>query len=103
MIDSTVLQQVLARASKDVAFRQELLSHPKATLAKEGHVQFPESVTIRMLEDTPTLHTIVLPAEVAAVQELSDAELEAVAGASATTSRAPCPSEVHTCTCVPYV
>ena len=84
MIDSTIKQQVLARAIKDAAFRQELLSAPKAVLAREYHVQMAESVTMRVLEDTPTLHNIVLPPLEVEMQELSDADLEAVAGGSGT-------------------
>jgi hypothetical protein len=81
MIDSTIQQQVVARTIKDVAFRRDILSTPKATLAKEYHIHFPESVTIRVLEDTPTLHTLVLPPQEVVMQELTDAELEEVAGA----------------------
>jgi hypothetical protein len=82
----TIQQQALARAIKDKAFRQALVSDPKAALAREFNVHFPDSVTIRVLEDTPTTHTIVLPPQEAAVQELSDAELEAVAGGMPFTS-----------------
>lgn len=82
MLNANINQQVLARAIKDAAFRQALLSNPKAVLAREFNIHFPESVIIRMLEDTPTAQTIVLPPQEAGVFELSDAELEAVAGAS---------------------
>ncbi len=82
MTNSNIKQQVRARAIKDAAFRQALLSNPRAVLAKEYNIHLPENVTIRVLEDTPTLHTIVLPAQEATIQELSDVELEAVAGAA---------------------
>jgi hypothetical protein len=80
MADQNIHQQVLARVIKDQAFRQALVNNPKAVLAKEYNVQFPDDVTIRIMEDTPTTHTFVLPVQETAVQELSDAELEAVAG-----------------------
>ncbi len=35
MTQETVQAQVLARALKDTAFRQELLSNPRSVLAKE--------------------------------------------------------------------
>ena len=80
MTDQTLHQQVVARAIKDAAFRQALVSDPKGVLAREFNVQVADSVTIRVVEDTPALHTIVLPAQETATQELSDAELEAIAG-----------------------
>jgi c-di-GMP-related signal transduction protein len=83
MINSTIHQQVLARAIKDAAFRQAFVNNPKETLAKEYNVHFPDSVAIRVLEDTSTTFTLVLPSQETAMQELSDAELEAVAGARA--------------------
>jgi hypothetical protein len=76
----TLQQQALARALKNPAFRQAFVSNPKAALEREFNIQVPNDVTIRVLEDTPSIHTIVLPAQEASVQELSDAELEAVAG-----------------------
>lgn len=81
MTDSTIKQQVLARAIKDAAFRQELLGNPRAALAREFKMNLPEAAIIRVLEDTPTTFTLVLPPQEAAVLELSDADLEAVAGA----------------------
>jgi len=81
VIDSTIKQQVQARAIKDAAFRQALISDPKAVLAREYQVQMAESVTLRVVEDTSTLHTLVLPPLEIAMQELTDADLEVVAGA----------------------
>jgi hypothetical protein len=79
--DSTINQQVLARAIKDTTFRQALVSNPKAVLAREFNTHYPENVTIRVLEDTSTTFTLVLPSQETMMQELSDADLEAVAGA----------------------
>ena len=80
MTDSMINQQVLARAIKDAAFRQALLSDPKAVLAKEYNIHLPENVTIRVLEETSSTLTLVLPPQETMTQELSDADLEAVAG-----------------------
>ncbi|HEY7126722.1 MAG TPA: NHLP leader peptide family RiPP precursor [Ktedonobacterales bacterium] len=80
MTNSTIQQQVLARAIKDASFRQELLRNPKAVLAREFNFHVSDNMTIRVLEDSATLHTIVLPAQEAVTQELSDVELELVAG-----------------------
>lgn len=80
MINTNIPRQVVARAIKDATFRRAFMNNPKESLAKEYDIHFPEAVTIRVLEDTPTLHTIVLPPQEATTQELSDADLEAVAG-----------------------
>jgi hypothetical protein len=81
MIDSNIHQHVVARAMKDAVFRQELLSNPKTTLAREFNFKMADSITVRVLEDTPSAFTIVLPTPEVAMQELSDADLEQVAGA----------------------
>ena len=80
MIQGTVQELVIARAVKDGAFRQELLSNPRAVLAQEYHVTIPEHIAVRVLEDAPNTLSLVLPAKEEAMQELSDADLEAVAG-----------------------
>ena len=76
----TVQEQVLERAVKDEHFRQEVLTNPRAVLAREYNVHLPETISIRVIEDTAETLTIVLPPKQEAMQELSDAELEAVSG-----------------------
>lgn len=76
----TVQEQVLERALKDEGFRQEVLTNPRAVLAREYNVHIPDSVSIRVVEDTANTLTIALPPKQESVQELTDAELEAVSG-----------------------
>jgi hypothetical protein len=80
MTDAAVQKQILERAVKDERFRQELLSNPRAVLARDYNVDIPETVSIRVIEDTAETITLALPPRQEALQELSDAELEAVAG-----------------------
>ena len=80
MPDLTVHEQVIARATKDEAFRQRLAADPRAVLAGEYNVHIPESVRVRVIEDSADTVSIVLPAAENAVQDLSDEELEAAAG-----------------------
>jgi len=80
MNDQTLHDQIIERAMKDPAFRQALLSNPRAALAGAFNVQLAEQVTIRVIEEAPNTFTLVLPAALPAVQELSDADLQAVTG-----------------------
>jgi hypothetical protein len=78
--------QLIERASRDPAFRQELLANPKAVIERESGVQIPDSMEIRVLEETPSTAYLVLPAvPVRAGQPLADQELEDVAGGGTST------------------
>ncbi len=85
MTQDSIQEQVVARAMKDPAFRQVLLSNPRAVLAEQYHLQVPEEVAVRVLEEAPNTLTLVLPAQEEAVAELTDAELQAASGAGAST------------------
>ncbi len=56
------------------------MNSPKEVLAKEYSFHVGENITIRVLEEPPNTFTLVLPAAEAPVQELSDADMRAVAG-----------------------
>ena len=78
-----VQTQLIERATGDQAFRRELLANPKGTLEREYGVQIPADREITVVEDTQTTaHLVLPPAPAAAQAELSDRELEAVAGGS---------------------
>jgi hypothetical protein len=82
-----IQQQLVARAMKDEAFRERLLSSPKETLERELGIMVPTGVTIQVHQDTPSMLHLVLPTKQSSgeMQELSDAELEQVAGGSQVT------------------
>ena len=80
MAESTVLTRLTERAIKDSTFRQKVLANPKKVLAEEYNVRPPANITVRVLEETSDTFSIVLPQREEMVQELSDEELEAVAG-----------------------
>jgi len=74
---------VIMRAWKDDAFRRELLSDPKAAIARLTGKPLPAGVKVVVHEETATTLHLCLPArpaKAAGAGELSDAELEAVAG-----------------------
>jgi hypothetical protein len=69
--------EVLSRSASDADFRRQLVTDPRAALSAHFGKEIPESVNIRFIESGGT-PTIVLPEP--ATSELSDAELENVAG-----------------------
>ena len=79
---STEMQaQLIERATRDPEFRRELIDDPRAVIQREFGIDVPDSVDIRVVEESPTTSYLVLPAVQAATgQELSDEDLEAVAG-----------------------
>jgi hypothetical protein len=78
--NGTIQEQVVERAIKDERFRQELLTNPRAVLAREYNLHVPETVSIRVIEDTADTLTIALPSKQETLLELTDAELEGVSG-----------------------
>ncbi|HYH82604.1 MAG TPA: NHLP leader peptide family RiPP precursor [Longimicrobium sp.] len=79
--DMAVLQSMLARSATDPAFRQQLLTDPRAAVSEFTGREVSESVNVVFIENQADA-TFVLPPAVAADAELSESELEAVAGGS---------------------
>jgi hypothetical protein len=68
---------VMAQAAGDPAFRMRLMADPVATMRAAG-IAIPDGVTVKVVENTDTLMHLVLPA--VGVHELTDQDLEAIAG-----------------------
>jgi hypothetical protein len=78
---TNAFQAVIARATTDRAFRERLLSNPQATMREVPGVYVPPSLRIRFIEKDEDLDVlIVLPDLVPEDGELSDEELEQIAG-----------------------
>jgi hypothetical protein len=73
------IEQLLSRSATDGEFRQKLLTDPRAAVAEFSGREVPEGFNVRFIENTADA-TIVLPDLVDASAELSEADLEAVAG-----------------------
>jgi len=71
------INNILAKCWADASFKQQLLADPTAALKAEG-IEIPAGYTVRVLENTDKVLNYILPPNPNA--ELSDAELESVAG-----------------------
>ncbi|KAA9108445.1 NHLP leader peptide family RiPP precursor [Microbacterium rhizomatis] len=76
MADANNIGKIIAQAWEDDAFKAKLIADPTATLAEAG-VSAPEGARFEVVEDTAEVVHFVLPAR---TSELSDDQLEAVAG-----------------------
>ena len=75
-------RRLVERSLEDDVFRQQLLADPRAIIERELGTQLPEEVTVVAVEETADTIYLVLPsaAPIGAGAELSDQDLEAVAG-----------------------
>ena len=76
------MQEILARSATDWEFRQKLLSNPRKAIADhtgQDLVDIPETIDLIFVENEADA-TIVLPDPVDSEAELSENELETVAG-----------------------
>ena len=75
-------RRLIERSLRDDAFRQRLLDDPKAAMEEELGRRLPEAVQVRAVEETADTIYLVLPSasRVGEGEELSDRELDAVAG-----------------------
>jgi hypothetical protein len=70
---------IIARALKDEGFARELRADPKAVIEREVGT-LPEGIEIKVVEETPDTLYLVLPAHPSPGRQLSDEDLERVAG-----------------------
>ncbi|HEX5848023.1 MAG TPA: NHLP leader peptide family RiPP precursor [Rubrobacter sp.] len=104
MSDTTGRQEmerrIVERSLQDEDFRRRLLEDPKATVEEELGVRLPDEVGIVTLEETADTIYLALPSRSPAGQEdLSDQELEAVAGGGVPHSAGTCAGQSTCDTC----
>lgn len=75
-------QRVIQKSQEDPAFRSSLLDDPKAAIERELGTSLPGGVQVHVVEETSNSVYLVLPRTTSggAGGELSDQDLEAVAG-----------------------
>jgi len=67
-------------AAQNAQYKESLIKDPKGTIEKQLNSQLPTSLSVKVIEETPDTMHIVLPHVPAEGEELSDSDLEAVAG-----------------------
>ncbi|NES87333.1 MAG: NHLP leader peptide family natural product precursor [Moorea sp. SIO2B7] len=75
-IESTLI----SKAWEDEDFKAELLQDPKGVFEREFEADIPDSINVTVYEETADNLYLVLPMKPSTEGELSDQELEAVAG-----------------------
>ncbi len=84
-------RSIVQRSLEDENFRQRLLDDPKAALEEELGTRLPEGVQIRAVEETAQTIYLVLPSSSPLGEgELSERDLEAIAGGADTVWGATC-------------
>ncbi|HEX5848316.1 MAG TPA: NHLP leader peptide family RiPP precursor [Rubrobacter sp.] len=83
-----VTRRLIERSLEDEEFRRGLLETPRSAVEQELGTQLPEGVEVRVVEETADTIYLVLPSSSPGDQsgELSEQELEVVAGGSSSQS-----------------
>jgi hypothetical protein len=90
-------RRLIQRSMEDDSFRQKLLDDPKGTLEQELGTRLSEGVVVRVVEESADTIYLVLPfaSAVGEGEELSDRELEAVAGGDSFYCTQTCPRDCY--------
>ncbi len=67
-------------AAKNEKYRDALLKNPKDVIERQLNNKLPESLSVRVIQDTAATMHVVLPHVPGEGEELSDSDLESVAG-----------------------
>ena len=73
-------EKLIERSLKDEKFRKTLIENPKAAMEEELGVKLPQNLVIKILEEKENEVFFVLPCPLEKEGELTEMELESVAG-----------------------
>jgi hypothetical protein len=82
--------KIVEQAQTNPKYNAMLKSDPRGLLEKQLGTAIPKSVNIKVLEETADTYYIVIPAFAKEGAELSDSDLEKVAGGSTVKGNASC-------------
>ena len=94
-------RRLIEKSLQDVSLRQRLLADPRAALEEELGSRLPDNIEVRVVEETADTIYLVLPSAspLGESGELSDRELEAVAGGEYTDLTGTCEATESTAGC----
>jgi hypothetical protein len=93
--------QLIEKAWKGDAFRQALVTDPQGALERELGGKLPAGIQVKVVAETADTFYLVLPAnpDRAPAGQLTDQQLEAVAGGWTGSDCGSCGGTCFTCTC----
>jgi hypothetical protein len=84
--------KIVEQAQNNPKYLEKLKSDPRSLMEKQLGTAIPSNVNIKVIEESSDTYYIVLPAIAAEGAELSDADLEKVAGGGTVKGDASCDS-----------
>ena len=78
--NESISKQLIEKASADIEFRNKILTDPKAAIKEATGIELPEGININIVEEKANEFFLVLPKADSPEGELSETELDAVAG-----------------------
>lgn len=75
-----LLDKIAEQAQSNPDYYNELMKDPRALMERQLGTAIPQDVNIKVIEETPDTYYVVLPYAPKEGAELSDADLEKVAG-----------------------
>src|SRR5882762_10136128 len=82
--------KIVEQAQKNPKYHAQLKADPRSLMEKQLGTSIPKSVNIKVLEEANDTYYIVLPAMAKDGAELSDSDLEKVAGGGTVKGNASC-------------
>jgi len=82
--------KIVEQAQKNPKYLQQLTADPRGLMEKQLGTSIPKSVNVKVVEEANDTYYIVLPAMAKEGAELSDSDLEKVAGGGTVKGNASC-------------
>ena len=75
-----LLDKIVEQAQSNPTYYEQLMRDPRALMSRQLGTAIPESFKIKIIEEPPDTYYVVLPYKAKEGAELSDQDLEKVAG-----------------------